>query len=590
MTAGPVRNSLFAIPDEFRNRMILCCGRILVQLLVLLSLCWVTVALADPVSAQSPSGSAIGLHSSYLKETGASLTISEATEAYDSGKFLAGDNPVLNFGIGSRPVWIHFDVENRTGNSLLRRLSIETSWLDKVDIYFRAGNKPVASYHLGDAQDFAQRPIDSRFFEVDHDFDHGISEVFIRIQTSDPMVVPIYLRTPGAAASFERWQGYSYGFVYGFLFALLAYNAILYIGLRSRRYIFYAVYLASFALLNIAYTGHGFEWLWPEQVGLQLWIIPYMMVLYGMSGLLFAATFLDTRNNFPRLNRIVAWICALFAVLLLGSFLFNFNAAGLDIAFLFVFVFSCLMIWLGVLAVRHGHKPARYFLFGAIAAMAGALMTDLSVAGLIPYNEFTYRAVEIGMLIDASVLALALAYQFRVGQQEKYQAELMARVDPLTGLNNRRAFYQIAKPVWSNALRNQRQISVIELDIDRFKQINDTHGHACGDEVLIAVASIMARSARDGDVLTRWGGEEFILLLPETDLDAAIALAERLRNLISAVKLQYHGKEIRFTASFGVAQRMPQCVSMDELISAADDRLYQSKRDGRNRVSYAPGA
>jgi diguanylate cyclase (GGDEF)-like protein len=570
--------------------MIMCCGRALVQLIGLLSLCWGTVALADPVSAQSPSGSAIGLHSSYLKETGASLNISEATEAYDSGKFLAGGTPVLNFGIGSRPVWIHFDVENRTGNSLLRRLSIETSWLDKVDIYFRAGHKIIANYHLGDAQDFAQRPIDSRFFEIDHDFDPGIGEVYIRVETSDPMVIPVYLRTPAAAVSFERWQGYSYGFVYGYLFALLVYNAILFIGLRSRQYILYAVYLASFALLNIAYTGHGFEWLWPGQLGLQLWIIPFLMVLYGLAGLLFAASFLDTRNNFPQLHRMIAWTCVLFAVLLLGSFLFNFNAAGLDIAFVFVFVFSCLMIWLGVLAVRHGHKPARYFLFGAIAAMAGALMTDLSVAGLIPYNEFTFRAVEIGMLIDASVLALALAYQFRVGQQEKFQAELMARVDPLTGLNNRRAFYQIAKPVWSNALRNKRDISVIELDIDWFKQINDTHGHACGDEVLIAVTSILARSAREGDVLARWGGEEFILLLPETGLEAAIALAERLRNLISGVKLQHHGKEIRFTASFGVAQRMPQCDSMDELISAADERLYQSKREGRNRVSYAPAA
>jgi diguanylate cyclase (GGDEF)-like protein len=566
--------------------MILACDRLFAVLLALLSLCCGPTALADPVSAQSPPGNAIGLHSSYLKEMGANLTISEAVEAYDNGKFLAGNTHVLNFGIGSRPVWIHFDVENRTGVSLLRRLSIETSWLDKVDIYFRTGHNLMAAYHLGDGQDFAQRPIYSRFFEVDQDFNPGISEVYIRVETSDPMVVPVYLRTPEAEASFDRWQAHSYGFVYGFLFALLAYNAILYIGLRSRRYILYAIYLATFALLNIAYTGHGFAWLWPESVGLQLWIIPFLMVLTGITGLMFASSFLDTRENFPGLHRIVIRICALFALLLLGTSLFNFNAAGLDVAFVFVFIFSCLMILLGVLAVRSGHKPARYFLFGAIAAMAGVLMTDLSVAGLIPYNGFTYRGVELGMLIDASVLALALAYQFRVGQQEKFQAELMARVDPLTGLNNRRAFYQIAKPVWSTALRNQREIAVIGLDVDRFKQINDTHGHACGDKVLIAIASILAKSARDGDVLARWGGEEFILLLPETNLDAAITLAERLRNLISGVKLEYQGKEIRFTASFGVAQRTAQCESMDELISAADDRLYQSKREGRNRVSY----
>lgn len=339
---------------------------------------------------------------------------------------------------------------------MMRRLSIETSWLDKVDVYFRTGHEIIASYHMGDALKFAQRPIDSRFFEVDHGFDSGISEVFIRVETSDPMVIPIHLRTLEAATSFDRWQAYSYGFVYGFLFALLAYNAMLYVDLRNRRYILYTVYLAAFLLLNIAYTGHGFAWLWPDHVELELWIIPFLMVLAGIVGLQFAASFLETANNFPRLHLAVILICVLFALLLLATFFLNYSAAGMAVAFIFVFIFSCLMILLGVLAVRSGHKAARYFLFGAIAAMAGALMSDLSVAGIIPYNEFTFRAVEIGMLIDASVLALALAYQFRVGQQEKFQAEIMAKVDPLTGLNNRRPFDQFAKPVWSTALRNKR--------------------------------------------------------------------------------------------------------------------------------------
>ena len=566
------------------------CNRLFAVLLALLSLCWASAAPAEPVSAENPPQTAIGLHASYLRETGARLTINEAVAAYGNGNFIAGDAPVLNFGIGSQPAWIRFAVENRSGKSLMRRLSIETSWLDKVDVYFRTDGDVVAAYHMGDGMKFAQRPIDSRFFAVDHAFDVGISEIFIRVETRDPMVVPVYLRTPGAAISADRWQSYSYGFVYGFLFALLAYNAILYIGLRSGRYIFYAVYLASFVLLNIAYTGHGYAWLWPEHVGLQLWIIPFLMELFGISGLLFAASFLDTRAHFPRVHRAIIRICALFAALLFAAFLSDYNATGLAIAFVFVFVFSCLMILLGILAVRAGHKPARYFLFGAVAAMVGALLTDLSVAGLITFNGFTYRAVEIGMLVDASVLALALAYQFRVSQQEKFQAELMARVDPLTGMNNRRAFYQIAKPVWSNALRKMRDISVIELDVDRFKQINDTHGHGCGDEVLIAVANILARSARDGDVLARWGGEEFILLLPETNLDAAITLAERLRVVISEMRLHCQGKEISFTASFGVAQRTAECESMEAIISIADDFLYQAKREGRNRVSHGPVA
>lgn len=475
-------------------------------LLAVLALCWSMFAVAQVIPAENPPGGALGLQASWLKEQGKRLAPDDAVAAYRSGAFKPGDSPVLGFGIGSQPVWIHLEVENRSRDMLLRRLSIEPSWLDRVDVYFGSGNHIAAAYHLGDGQKFSQRPVRNRFFTIDHEFGAGVSEVFMRVETSDPMVVAIYLRTLDQADSADEWQGYSYGFVYGYLIALMAYNAILYIGLRSRRYILYSIYLASFVLLNIAYTGHGFAWLWPDRVGLQLWIIPFMMLLYGMTGLLFAASFLDTRTHLPRMHRAMVWICALFATALLACILFDLNALGLGVAFVFISVFSCLMILLGVLAVRSGYKPARYFLFGAVAAMTGALLTDLAVAGLIPYNAYTYRLVDIGMLVDATVLGLALAYQFRVSQQEKFQAERMANVDPLTGLNNRRAFYRIVQPIWSTALRKRRAVSVIMLDIDRFKQINDKYGHACGDEVLVALASILAKSARDGDVLARWGG------------------------------------------------------------------------------------
>lgn len=128
------------------------------------------------------------------------------------------------------------------------------------------------------------------------------------------------------------------------------------------------------------------------------------------------------------------------------------------------------------------------------------------------------------------------------------------------------------------------------IDIDMFKEINDKHGHACGDKVLIALASILAKSARNGDVQARWGGEEFILFLPETNLDQAVAMAERLRVAISGMRMVYQSETIYFTASFGVAQRAANDSSLDALISAADECLYRSKRDGRNRVSGTLGS
>ena len=559
----------------------------LAALLAIISCCVSTVQAATPVPAVTPPENPLGLHAAYFKENGAALNISQAIANYRDKNFTPGSSPVFSFGIGSKPVWIAFEVDNKTNAALVRRLSVETSWLDKLDVYFLNGNTIESYYKLGDAQPFSDRPTKNRFFDIDHAFGPGISQVFIRVETTDPMVVPIYLRTPDAATDAGRFQNYSYGFVYGFLLALMAYNAMLYAGLRSRRYIYYAIYLAAFVLMNFAYTGHGFAFFWPNHPGFQLWIIPFLMLIYGMSGFLFASSFMNTRINFPRMHRAIIRTSAFFALLLLVLFVMGENVLHMKTAFVFGVVFPMLMLLLGVLAIRSGYKPAWYFLFGAIAAMTGALLTTLAVSGIIAFNVYTYRAVEVGMLADAVLLALALAYQFRVNQTEKLVAERMARIDPLTGLNNRRAFYEVTKPIWGNALRNRRDVSVILFDIDKFKTINDNYGHAAGDEVLVAIASMLAQSAREGDVVARWGGEEFILFLPETNLDAAIAMAERLRVAISEKRMMHAKGEISFTASFGVAQRSESCASIEELTSVADKCLYQSKHEGRNRVSHA---
>jgi diguanylate cyclase (GGDEF)-like protein len=192
------------------------------------------------------------------------------------------------------------------------------------------------------------------------------------------------------------------------------------------------------------------------------------------------------------------------------------------------------------------------------------------------------------MLVDATLLALALTYQIRSIRLEHQLAEQLAAHDPLTGLDNRRAFLEKAQQVWSTAQRNQRDLSVIILDLDHFKSINDRHGHAMGDKALIVTAGILADSARDGDIAVRWGGEEFLLLLPETKLGAALVMAERLQKLISEIRLPARDGEITFTASFGVAHKARH-ENLDSLIAEADSLLYRSKEEGRNRISSGPG-
>lgn len=275
----------------------------------------------------------------------------------------------------------------------------------------------------------------------------------------------------------------------------------------------------------------------------------------------------------------------IFGALLLLAILTANHEAALLISFTFVFFFSSFMIVLGVIALQAGNKFAKYFLLASISAVCGAAITAAAVWGFIPFNLFTYRAVDIGMMADAILLALALAERLNISQQEKLLAEKMAGIDSLTNLNNRRSFYKFVKPIWAMGLRNKSSTSVIMMDIDNFKLFNDNYGHALGDRVLVQLAETLQKEARTGDILARWGGEEFIIFLPETQLADAMTLADRLRKKITAIQLTIaNKKKISFTSSFGVAQTSDGNISLDELISQADQQLYYAKKRGRNCV------
>lgn len=165
--------------------------------------------------------------------------------------------------------------------------------------------------------------------------------------------------------------------------------------------------------------------------------------------------------------------------------------------------------------------------------------------------------------------------------ESKEAAERLARIDVLTGLNNRRAFTELADSTIQLCQRNEQPYAAIVLDIDHFKQINDSHGHAVGDQALQHIAQVLQNSVRKTDICARTGGEEFAVLLPDADRDAAIKVAEKVRLAIMETPLQTDDGPLFTTASLGVA-----CISTDleSLLRLADEAMYQAKQDGRNQV------
>ena len=164
------------------------------------------------------------------------------------------------------------------------------------------------------------------------------------------------------------------------------------------------------------------------------------------------------------------------------------------------------------------------------------------------------------------------------------EMERLATTDSLTGAANRHQFFTMAEGEFSRALRYEHPLTVFMLDIDYFKSINDTYGHNAGDAVLRALSTMVVATLRDPDVFGRLGGEEFAAVLPETDIDGGLQVAERLRDALGKLKVEVKGEMISFTASIGVSAMQPEDKLIEDVINRADEALYKAKRMGRNRV------
>jgi diguanylate cyclase (GGDEF)-like protein len=189
----------------------------------------------------------------------------------------------------------------------------------------------------------------------------------------------------------------------------------------------------------------------------------------------------------------------------------------------------------------------------------------------------------------AAVNLVALGLILMISQRLQLELDRQASYDGLTMTLNRRAFERIGEAEWSRSTRHDLPLSVLVLDLDGFKILNDTHGHDAGDMWLKTFAELCRGLFRREDLLCRFGGEEFIALLPQTPLEAAVHAAERARRAVEGLRVTHGGVDIAATVSIGVATRGPSVTDLKSAIAAADRALYRAKAAGRNRVVVDDG-
>lgn len=347
------------------------------------------------------------------------------------------------------------------------------------------------------------------------------------------------------------------------------------------------------------------------------WGVAMVMLAVGLGG--FAL-----RGQIPDLLSIAVANTLIIAALVLGiRCLRQFmgesprDALGIGmtvLAFALLVVFSefrpnllarILVVTLGMAAVlmrgawlvqRHTPTESRLS-FGFTAAVlwaAGAVALVRAIGAVVapPADVFVSNGLEAGAFLFNTGFIVLATLGIMWMEFETLQARLVrsALTDPLTGLANRAGFEREFERELSRIARNGTPFSVVMFDLDHFKQVNDKHGHAAGDQALRFFADLLARTVRTHDVPARYGGEEFVLLMPGTDRAEALHVAGRVRERLAARPVDVGRNEVALTVSGGVATYGGQRKDFDTLLKAADDALYAAKSAGRNRMVAADAA
>ena len=378
----------------------------------------------------------------------------------------------------------------------------------------------------------------------------------------------------------------------GALTAMALGSLLIWLILKDKLFLLYpgmffleAIYLAYF-------SGEGFDWpllSYGTAISAFTWNVP--VALSGAVACLFIREIADLKHSSPRVYRIFGWIAWVFVALTLSNLAHLIGLGGLvaaigNVVFVGSAVFTLVVAFL---AWRRGNRAAGWFLiaWGMLETVAIATGIRLLVDRVENAERLLYYGLPLSMVAAAILVALGVADRLREQRAALTDAERRAQTDPLTGVLNRRSLVERLDAACLRARARGLPIALLFIDLDHFKEINDTFGHAAGDACLSAVIAPIQAELRQSDVIGRYGGEEFVVILSSADITAAHPIAERIRNRVEAVRIEGFGVPIQLTCSIGVATSDTLGVWGEHLIAQADAAVYAAKRSGRNRVQVA---
>lgn len=349
-------------------------------------------------------------------------------------------------------------------------------------------------------------------------------------------------------------------------------------------------------LRRIAYAGLS------ENADIEILRKVFLINLFSTVGVAFLLGFgvdalVDQRNGMAMFLLILAGLAVLNYVLMLkyGNHQRGAHAISLIMCVLYFYLLcsggvnSTGPLWcyaaapfiLFLYGIRWGAICVAFLFIGAVVLLY--YPNPLLVADYTATFKSRFLASFMAVAIMSYLHEYARYRSYTALQLLRNKVEREARTDDLTGLSNRRHMYEHMQKALQPLRRVKLPLSVLLIDVDNFKLINDSHGHQFGDNVLIRIAQTLQQSLRNHDSIARWGGEEFLVLLTETDRDAAKTVAEKLRTTIEALPIELNDTVLFMTISIGIYTADPE-ESLDVMLSRADENLYTAKNSGRNRI------
>ncbi|REG83939.1 diguanylate cyclase [Marinomonas pollencensis] len=377
--------------------------------------------------------------------------------------------------------------------------------------------------------------------------------------------------------------------IVGMILALIIYNFFLFLSSRLKEHLFYACYLVSggfwialsyglFASFFDVFGSITLKW------NIALGTMPICL-------LIFMINIFETRTKYPTEHKALLTVIAILATNSIYG-LFDIIKA-LEYASTLAFIVLSISLCVTISMFVRKHPLALLFLIGHSLFITFSVLAVLFYQGRIGFSYISSHGVGIGILLESLVLSLIIANRIRALETLKAsQAELqlLASTDPLTKLLNRRSFALEANQLLRQDKQIRHPLSLAILDIDFFKNINDTYGHGLGDRVIVRVADVLRQQCRHQDIVARYGGEEFVILMPNTSIEKAHVLAERIRKVLENATIHVDQQQlVNFTLSVGIAEVDPTTADLQAAIEQADKALYKAKNNGRNQSQLFVG-